>query len=78
MVDVRRVHSASVVKCPKCGNDILSSYRDGKTKLRSPILIWDDKGCVAKCPGCKAEVEVPVKLDLPPEKKTRMVHIVRI
>jgi len=59
--------------CPKCGNPLVREYAGGKQKLRTNILVWDENGCVAKCPKCKADVSVPVVLNLPEKKKIRYV-----
>ena len=59
--------------CPKCGNPLIREYPGGKQKLRTNILVWDENGCVAKCPKCKADVSVPVVLNLQEKKKIRYV-----
>lgn len=62
------------IKCPQCGTSILNEYDGQKRKLRTNILVWDSSGCIAKCPNCKADVRVPVILNLP--IKSKMRHVV--
>ena len=66
-----------------CGELILKSYEDnGKTKLRSAILVFNDSGVAkAVCRRCKLEHEVPVALDpelrksTPPPEESRKLFI---
>lgn len=48
----------------KCGVLIMKSYGNGKTKIRSKILVFDDSlnKSFAVCRSCGEEHEVPVKI----------------
>ena len=50
------------LRCPMCGKVLLFG-RDGRQRvLRTRILIFNNGICLSKCPFCKSEVPVPLKL----------------
>jgi len=57
--------------CPNCSNEIIKSYPNGKHKLRTNIVIWENGKAFCKCQQCHSDVEVPVSLDLPSSKKIK-------
>lgn len=68
-----------ILKCSKCGREMIRDY-GGKQKLRTNILIFEDGKCIAKCMKCKANVEVPIILDMPLETgpaKNKVKYVVR-
>lgn len=50
------------LRCPTCGKVLLVWRDDEQRVLRTRILIFDNGTCLAKCPFCKSEVAVPIKL----------------
>jgi hypothetical protein len=66
----------ALARCRKCGCKLIKEYASGKRKLRTNILVWDDRGrCIVKCPDCKSDNLVPVELNLESEKK-KSAHVV--
>jgi len=56
------------LRCPTCGK-VLLVRRDGEQRvLRTRILIFNNGNCLSKCPACKSEVAVPVKLEDGPDE----------
>jgi ribosomal protein S27E len=51
------------MRCPHCQHSLLQKSGD-KLKVRAPILVFDSAGenCLTSCPGCKAEIAIPVTL----------------
>ena len=59
------------LRCPTCGK-VLLVRRDGEQRvLRTRILIFDNGSCLSKCPFCKSEVAVPIKLNDAPDEFER-------
>ncbi len=52
-----------MLNCPSCGNEIIKNYPNGKVKLRTNIVIWEDNRAICKCTKCHTDVKVPVKLE---------------
>ncbi len=51
--------------CNHCGNELIKEYPNGKIKLRTNIIVWEEgKGAVCKCNVCHADVDVPISLNL--------------
>jgi len=50
------------LRCPTCGKGLLIRRDDEQRVLRTRILIFNNGSCFAKCPFCKTEVAVPIKL----------------
>jgi hypothetical protein len=49
--------------CPFCGNEMIKHYPNGKQKLRTNIIVWENgKEAVAKCNVCHRDVNVPINL----------------
>lgn len=47
-----------------CGELILKSYSvNGKTKVRSKVLVFQEGVAKAVCRRCGAEIDVPISLD---------------
>jgi len=66
------------LKCPNCQNEIIRDY-DGKQKLRTNILVFENSKCLAKCLKCRSNIEVPVTLNLSPQSehvKKRLRHVI--
>lgn len=61
------------IKCPKCSRIVLDTNADGSKKLRSRMLLFENGGTVAICPGCKWKVAVPVTLDIPTSRTLKHV-----
>lgn len=53
-----------ILKCSRCQSDLIRDY-GRKQKLRTNILIFENGKCFAKCLKCKADIEVPLTLDIP-------------
>jgi hypothetical protein len=52
-----------MLQCGECNRIIMDSTADGGWKLRTRMLLFDDKGQArAVCPTCKTQVSVPVLL----------------
>ncbi len=49
--------------CSSCGDVVIKSSNDGGTKIRSKVLVLNDKGAYAICKGCGKEIQVPLKID---------------
>lgn len=55
------------IRCPKCGTSLAKSQA-GRLKVRLPILSFrrtDGDGghvCETVCPGCKADVPIPLSI----------------
>jgi ribosomal protein S27E len=47
----------TIAKCPKCGESIVTS-KNGATKVRTRILVFQDNKCVVKCQKCGADIKV--------------------
>lgn len=54
-----------IPRCPTCHQRLFQQCPDGKTKLRTNIVIFapDGQSAVIKCPGCKADVPLGLQLD---------------
>lgn len=68
----------ALFNCPKCGSEMIRDY-NRKKKLRTNILVFEGGKCVAKCLKCKANVEVPISLDIPSPprpKKKNLRHVI--
>ena len=50
------------LRCPTCGKPLLVMRGADKHVLRTRIVIFDNGTSFAKCPSCKSEVAVPIKL----------------
>jgi ribosomal protein S27E len=50
------------LRCATCGKPLLVDRGGDKRVLRTRIIIFDNGTSLAKCPSCKAEVVVPIKL----------------
>jgi hypothetical protein len=51
--------------CPNCGNTLIKEYPNGKQKLRTNIIVFEEgKEAVCKCNVCHADVDVPISLNL--------------
>jgi len=50
------------LRCPTCGKVLLVQRDDEQRVLRTRILIFNNGSCLSKCPFCKSEVAVPIKL----------------
>jgi len=50
------------LRCATCGKPLLVGRGGDKRVLRTRIIIFDNGTSLAKCPSCKAEVVVPIKL----------------
>jgi CheY-like chemotaxis protein len=50
------------LRCPTCGKVLLVRRDDEQRVLRTRILIFNNGSCFSKCPFCKSEVAVPIKL----------------
>jgi ribosomal protein S27E len=50
------------LRCTTCGKPLLVDRGGDKRVLRTRIIIFDNGTSLAKCPSCKAEVVVPIKL----------------
>ena len=62
------------LRCPTCRKPLLIWRGQDKRILRTRIVIFDNGTCFSKCPFCKSEVVVPIKLldelaDGPVEKR---------
>jgi len=57
--------------CEACGNEVIKSYPDGKWKLRTNIVIWEDGKAFCKCAKCHSDVPIPVTLELPTGRKLK-------
>lgn len=55
------------IECKKCGNYVLQLYTDGKIKLRSKIIIFNDDGTSTAVCKCGKEIYVPVVLSYAPK-----------
>lgn len=53
------------IQCPKCRRIVLDTNEDGTRKLRSRMILFENGGTFALCPGCKSKVPVPISLDIP-------------
>ena len=53
--------------CPKCGNELIKDYPDGKRKLRTNIIVWEKDKAICKCNVCHGDVEIPISLNLKKE-----------
>jgi len=50
------------LRCPTCGKALLVWRSDAHRILKTRILIFENGRCLSKCPFCKSEVVVPIKL----------------
>jgi ribosomal protein S27E len=50
------------LRCTTCGKPLLVGRGGDKRVLRTRIIIFDNGTSLAKCPSCKTEVVVPIKL----------------
>ena len=50
------------LRCPTCGKGLLIRRDHEQRVLRTRILIFDNGSCFSKCPFCKSEVAVPIRL----------------
>ena len=66
----------SLVRCGKCGAEMVSQYEDGKRKLRANIVVWSGQGCTGKCRRCGNDVPLDLELSTPPPKRKKIVHFV--
>jgi hypothetical protein len=53
----------SILECAECREGLIKSYPGGKKKLRTNILIFENGECIVKCPRCKADQRIPIKLE---------------
>ncbi len=52
-----------IPRCPQCRAPILQKSMDGKIKLRTNILVFDEEvTAIVKCRHCKADVSLDVQL----------------
>ena len=51
--------------CEQCGNELVRSYPNGKIKIRTNIIVFEDDTCICKCLKCKKDVSIPLSLHLP-------------
>ena len=66
----------ALARCRKCGCKLIKEYTNGKRKLRTNIVVWDDRGrCTVKCPECKTDNHVPVELNVATEQK-KQAHVI--
>lgn len=65
------MQEACEARCPKCGDQIVKSYRD-EVKLRSKLLKWTAKGLFAACRNCGDDVAI--SLDLLKSIETRFEY----
>ena len=50
------------IRCTTCGRPLLIGRGGDKRVLRTRIIIFDNGTSLAKCPSCKSEVVLPIKL----------------
>lgn len=53
-----------MIECPKCKEQLLKAYPQGKAKLRASIVIFKGNRSFGVCKSCGSEVELPVTLTI--------------
>lgn len=52
-----------MIQCGNCNRIIMDSTSEGGWKLRTRMVLFDDKGkAKALCPTCKTQVDVPIHI----------------
>jgi len=51
-----------IPRCPHCRAVILQKSLDGKIKIRTNIVVFDEDRAIVKCRRCKTDVPVDVQL----------------
>ncbi len=52
--------------CSHCGNEMIKEYPNGKLKLRTNIIVWENstEEAICKCNVCHGDVNVPISINL--------------
>lgn len=53
---------AAALKCPHCGNRLVSATADAKIKIRTPIVVFSVNGAEIVCPRCKGDVPIDLQI----------------
>lgn len=51
-----------VPRCPTCRHRLIQVAEDGTVKLRTNIVLFKSGSAMVKCPNCKADVPMDVRL----------------
>lgn len=49
-------------KCPKCGTRVIAKSLDGKVRIRTNIVAFDQHGAEIVCKNCKTTMHVDLEL----------------
>lgn len=52
----------AIPRCPTCRHRLFQIVEDGTVKLRTNILLFKAGAATAKCPSCKADVPLDLRL----------------
>jgi len=51
-----------IPRCPTCRHRLFQLSEDGTIKFRTNILLFKGESAIAKCPSCKSEVALDLRL----------------
>lgn len=59
----------SLLRCSKCGRDLLTQNDEGQCKLRTRLILFHGDSVQAMCPHCKALNDVPLVILQKPQQE---------